>query len=324
MVLGIDISKRSFEVALLVGERVAQASFANDAAGFSALLAWLSQHHVERVHACLEATGRYGLGLATALCDAGHRVSLVNPRVIKAYAQVRLARTKTDRVDARLIADYCRRHQPRCWAPPDPARDRLRQVSRYLAGLTQQRQQERNRLQAGALDPLVEQALQDHLTFLDQQIVKLEAKRQQLLQAEPTLQQQHALLDSLPGIGPASATTLLAELPDVRLLARAADLVAYAGVDPSERQSGASVHPPTHISKQGNARLRTALFFPAMTAMTHCRVLQPFVQRLRQQGLARKAIIVAVMRKLLRWIYGVLKHQQPFDPAKVVPSGVAT
>jgi transposase len=313
--LGIDISKRTFEVALASGHTWLHADFANTPDGFVALQAWLATHSREPVHACLEATGRYGLALATALYEAGHTVSIVNPKIIKAFAATLMTRNKTDRLDARLIGHYGQLHQPPAWSPPDPARDRLRQLQRYATSLQKQRQAERNRLQAGPLDPFVANTIRDHLAYLDRQLSVIQAEIEAHLQAQPALQAQRALLDSLPGIGPKAAAQVLAEIPDVRRLDHAGQLVAYAGINPQQHQSGTSVRKRTTISKQGNARLRTALFFPAMVAMTHAKPLQPFVMRLRQQGLPPKAIILAVMRKLLRWIYGVLKHQRPFDPA---------
>lgn len=314
-VLGIDISKRWFDVALREGDTYGHARFANTDGGFAELSAWLEDQRVDTVHACLEATGRYGLAVTHWLHAAGHKVSVVNPKLIKAFAQTTMTRSKSDRIDARLIADYCHLYHPPLWAPPEPARDRLRQLTRYRTSLHKQRQAERNRLQAGAIDPLLQQLLQTHLAFLDEQLAALEAEIRAHLRAHPDLRQQQALLESLPGIGPVSAALALAELPDIRRLTHPGQLVAYAGVDPRQQRSGSSVRKRTVISKQGNARLRTALYFPAMTAMTHSPALQPFVQRLRQAGLAPKAIILAVMRKLLRWMYGVLKHHRPFDPA---------
>src|SRR5687767_5196920 len=103
--LGIDISKLKFDACLIPdGDRLRHRIFPNSPAGFAQLSAWLSKHQVERVHACLEATGAYGEALATYLHDAGHTVSVVNPAAIKAYAQSRLSRVKTDKADATLIA----------------------------------------------------------------------------------------------------------------------------------------------------------------------------------------------------------------------------
>src|SRR5436190_4115615 len=117
-VLGIDIAKAKFDVALRAPDgRVRRKSCANTPAGFRDLEAWLRRQEVTRVHACLEATGTYGEALATWLYDAGHRVSVVNPLVIHAFAASQLSRTKTDRTDAALIARFCATQDPSLWTP---------------------------------------------------------------------------------------------------------------------------------------------------------------------------------------------------------------
>lgn len=120
-VLGIDIAKAKFASALLTPDgKVRHKSCANTPAGFAELAAWLQRRDVAHVHACLEATGTYGEALATWLYDAGHVVSVVNPAIIHAYAQAQLARSKTDRMDAELIARFTATQQPPAWTPPAP------------------------------------------------------------------------------------------------------------------------------------------------------------------------------------------------------------
>jgi transposase len=116
--LGIDVAKAKFDAALLGEGKLAQRTFSMDPAGFAALESWIGEHGVEQVHACLEATGEYGAALALFLYESGHLVSIVNPARIAAYAKSRLARTKTDKSDAALIARFCAHEQPPVWTPP--------------------------------------------------------------------------------------------------------------------------------------------------------------------------------------------------------------
>ena len=116
--LGIDVAKAKFDAALLCEGKLAQRSFAMDPEGFTALGSWIHEHGVEHVYACLEATGEYGAALALFLYESGYLVSIVNPARIAAYAKSRLARTKTDKTDAALIARFCAREQPPIWTPP--------------------------------------------------------------------------------------------------------------------------------------------------------------------------------------------------------------
>ena len=131
----------------------------------------------------------------------------------------------------------------------------------------------------------------------------------------PHLKQQRDLLDTIPGLGELSIATLLAEVPNILAFETAAQLAAYVGVTPRQFRSGSSVHRPTHISKCGNARLRAALYFPAMVALRHNPVVRAFGERLKATGHTGKSIVVAAMRKLLHLIYGVLKSGLPFDPS---------
>lgn len=116
-ILRLDVGKRELHAILLQGDRSASKSVPNSSAGVKQLQTWLKNRKVERVHACLEATGGWSEEVALALCEAGHLVSLVNPARIKAFAQSEMLRTKTDRIDAALIARFCRMHEPEPWTP---------------------------------------------------------------------------------------------------------------------------------------------------------------------------------------------------------------
>jgi transposase len=130
--LGIDVAKAKFDAALLSEGKLAKRTFSMDSTGFTALGLWLHQQGVERVHACLEATGEYGAALALVLYEADHLVSIVNPARIAAYAKSRLARTKTDQTDAALIAHFCQTQQPPPWTPPEASVRELQALVRRV------------------------------------------------------------------------------------------------------------------------------------------------------------------------------------------------
>ena len=145
-ILGIDIAKLKFNVCLLnMGGKLKHKVFPNTEAGFQQLSAWLIKHQMERARACMEATGAYGEALALYLHKAGHQVSVINPAAIKAFAQSRLSRTKTDRVDAELIARFCQAQQPPAWTPPASEVRDLQALVRRLEALTEMRVAEENR-----------------------------------------------------------------------------------------------------------------------------------------------------------------------------------
>jgi transposase len=141
--LGIDISKAKFDVALLRADgKLRHRVLPNSQAGFQLLSEWLSKQKASPIHACMEATGTYSDALAYYLHAAGHIVSVVNPAVIKAFAQSQMSRTKTDKADATLIARYCQMHRPAAWAPPPPEISELQALLRRLEALIDMRQQE--------------------------------------------------------------------------------------------------------------------------------------------------------------------------------------
>jgi transposase len=312
--LGIDIAQASFEVALWQPGSLRQHHFANTAAGFRELSAWLAKQEAGPVQACLEATGVYGLELAHYLYRAGVPVSVVNPACIKAFAQSQLRRSKTDRVDALLIAQFCRTMQPRPWQPPAPEIAELQALARRLEDVQAMALQDRNRVQLPGAPPAVQASQETVLAMLKQEIKALQAQLKAHCQRYPDLQWKLELLRSIPGIGFITAVILLSEIVDLDHYRSARQLAAHGGLVPAHRCSGSSVHGKPRLSKRGNARLRKALYWPAIVAMRHNPLLAAFAQRLLARGKQKMVVIGAVMRKLLHQVYGILKSSKPFDP----------
>ena len=317
--LGIDISKSTFDVALLKGtKRAKSAKFANTPTGFAELSQWLQQQSVERIHGCLEATGIYGHELARYLYQQGHAVSMVNPARIKGYAKSQLSRTKNDRADAALIARFCRDLKPRQWQPTPEAVAHLQTLSRRLGALEEIMTGEKNRLQL-CTDCELKEDIEAHLAFLERQVATINRRLEAHLQAHELLTEQQRLLVSITGIGPTTALTILGEIGAIQHFGSARQLAAFAGLTPQEVQSGTSLRGKTRLCKLGNARLRKALYFPALVMIRRCPEIQAFRQRLLDAGKEKMQVVGAVMHKLIRVIYGVLKSGQEFDAAKLAP-----
>ena len=314
--LGIDIAKLKFNVCLSQQEgklKLRHKVLPNTRDGFEQLSAWLAKLGVDCVHACLEATGTYGDALATYLHQQGHVVSLVNPAVIKAYAQSQLSRTKTDKSDATVIAAFClERHLP-AWHPPAPELRDLQALVRRLEALQEMRTAEINRLAAGIAVEAVRASVEELIAHLSEQIRRTEALIHDHIDRHPGLKRQSELLDSIPGVGEATAAALLAEVSDFSQYKSARQVAAFAGLVPRERQSGSSVRGRVRLSKIGNARLRKALYFPAITALRCSPFFQAWVKGLRERGKCKMSVIGAAMRKLIHLAYGVLKTGKPFD-----------
>ena len=312
-ILGIDVGKHEMHAVLLQHERSTSKSVANSAAGFKQLQGWLRNRRVERVHACLEATGGWSEDLALVLHEAGHVVSLVNPSRIKSFARSEMLRTKTDLIDAALIARFCRMHAPEPWTPPALEVRMLQGLIRRYQSLVQMRTEEQNRLQAPMITSVVKASIEATLTQLDREIERVDHEIEQLFKQYPPLRRQRDLLTSIPGIGETTAARILGEMPNIAEFRDVKAVAAYAGLSPRHYESG-SIRRPTRIAKTGNANLRTALYFPAISAMRYNPLLRHFADRLRERRKSNMAIITAVMRKLLTLAYGVLKSGELFDP----------
>lgn len=319
--LGIDIAKQKCDVLVQWMGRKQAKVFSNDQAGWRNLEAWLKSLKIDQVHACLEATGRYSEGVALALHQAGHRVSLVNPAQIKHFARTKLGRNKTDTGDAAFLCEYCRLFDPAPWTPPSPALRDLRDLVRTREALAAARVEWTNRRGSGSFAAAADAAMAAVIAQLEEQVAAVERAIEQVIATDQDLKAKHELLVSVPGIGPQTAAVILSELPGPEVLRTAREAAAYAGLNPSLRQSGSSLDRPSRISRIGNATLRAALSFPALAAMRWNPLVMALRQRLIEQGRLRpKQIVAAAMRKLLHLCFGVLKTGQPFQPDWVTSS----
>jgi transposase len=317
--LGLDVGKNEVHAAILCGRDpafLAEKVFVNTQSGFLALMDWLKRLLPEQsnVHACMEATGSYSQPLAFFLHEKLACVSVVNPQCIKAFGQISLRRSKTDPADARLIASFCMKETPKAWTPPTPNQRRLQALARRLKSLQGQHAAERHRL-GQCHDKDVAADLRAHLLWLKNHQDKIEAQMRKIIAQDEKLTTQARLLESIPGIGRKSASLLLAEIHHPEEYQSARQLAAYAGLTPRHNQSGSSGSKTTPLCKIGSKRLRLILYFPAIVAIRHHPPARAFAERLRARAKAEMVIVCAVMRKLLHIVFGILKHQKPYNPA---------
>ena len=253
-ILGIDIAKQKFDVALLLDGKTKHKACKNSAEGFEILMIWLEKQGIQKVHACMEATGNYGEDLAIYLHEAGHTVSIVNPARIKGFGQSELIRTKTDKIDAALIARFCLAMKPGSWTPPSPDIRYMKALVRRVDSLIDMRSQEKNRLSTAHGHVIV--LIKEHIAYLDQEIEKIRKQIADLIGRNPHLKQRKELLDSIPGIGKATIPHLLAELNDLDKFTHVREVVAFIGLAPKETLSGSSIKGKPRLCKIGHARLR--------------------------------------------------------------------
>ena len=311
--LGIDVSKKTFDVALLREEKYKNKKFANTVEGFQQLQSWLNHQDVsiDHVHACLESTGIYSRGLATYLHDQGCQVSVINGAQVKGFAQGELSRTKTDKKDACVLARFCRAMNPPLWQPETREIRELKALVRRLEALLEMHRQEQNRLESA--DSVLLAELQSHIVDLE---VRMEQTRKAIddhIDRHPDLRQKRELLESIPGIGEKTSAAVLSVVADVRAFSSAKKLAAFCGLSPRERQSGTSIRGRAGMSKIGCRMIRKQLFFPAMVALQYNKALKDMRTRMLKDGKPKMLIIGAAMRRLVHIIYGVLKHKTPFN-----------
>ena len=316
LAIGIDVSKATLAVIRLAADgKLKSKSCPNTPAGHAQLLAWLAQQGPAPLAIGLEATGGYHDAVALVLHDAGHRVSVLNPAAVAAYAQSQLARTKTDQTDAARIAHYVQTQRPPVWTPPPVERRALQALVRRLDALQTMRIQELNRAEL-ASTPTVQASITATLAHLDAQIAALQAAIRAHFDDHPTLRADRDLLTSIPGIGETTAAVVLGELLDPHRFGSARQVAAFGGLVPRLRYSGTSVHHAGHLTKMGSSRLRHYLYWAAVTAMRCNPRFQRMAARLRAAGKVPLVIIAAIMRKLLELAFTLLRTGTPYDPAR--------
>ncbi len=314
--IGVDIAKDKFDVALLRDNvKPLHKIFSGNASGYKKFLHWLHKHSIKQPWVCLEATGHYSELLAEFLYEHQVQVSVVNPFQIKQFAKLKLTRNKNDILDARIIAEYATQWKPRAFIPRPPQQKQLRELIQLLETLKKQRVQLQNQL-TSVQDSVAKKIFKQQIKTLTRQIQSLETKIKCLAKADNDLSEKITALTEIKGIGELSALSILAYLPDISQFQNAKQLAAFIGVAPRQNQSGKFTG-ASYMSKLGNPRLRRAFYMPALSAKRHNEHLQPFVQRLEKNGLKPKAIVGAVMRKLVHIIFGMFKSHQPFNPALV-------
>lgn len=316
-VVGIDVSKAKLDIALLMNAKVKSKVLPNSAEGHKELLEWLgrSKAPLEELHVCMEATGVYYEAVALALADAGVNVSVVNPSCIKGFGHSENIRNKNDAVDAGLIARYCAAMNPTFWKPPSLEQRQLRAWALRVQALKDILQQEENRLEAHTISGMVDVAMnvKAHISWLTTEIKKLEKEINDHIDRHPGLKHDAHLIGSIPGIGTTTVARILGQLGDIRRFESAKAFAAFLGVTPKQRSSGSSIKGRTMISRTGNTSLRAALFMPSLVARRHNPILNKFAERLLAKGMAKKAVIGAVMHKLAHLIYGVIRTGKAFN-----------
>lgn len=313
IILGIDISKKQLDVALIKEGKLQNKIFTNCSQGFNQLDIWVKKCGDIEIFACMEATGFYGELLAEFLYSKGYNVSIVNPFCIKAYAQSKLSRHKTDKKDSSIIAEYALCQNPRLWKPYDHNSKELRELYRCSQALKVQLNEVTNHLENPTLSKIVIKTWRTLQLNIQKQIKEIEKSLIDLIARNDSLQQDYHNLQTIPGISKTTSIAIIAEVPNYSSFKNARQLAAFAGLTPKQRISGSSVRGKSKLSKIGSNALRKALYFPAIVAKKYNPIIRSFCNSLVDKGKHSMVIIGAAMRKLLHIIYGILKNKVPFN-----------
>lgn len=329
--VGLDVSKKVFDAGLARSDQhfpstslgeLPWRQFPRTPVGVKQFIAWLDSLAVASNHSdvrvVMEATGNYSVELAAwlTLQRACLAPAIEAPTRTAAYIKSLGLRNKTDGLEARALAFYGVERRPVAYEPLTPERQELREVTRCRDFLVRQQTALKNRQKEHSSADSVCRVEAKHLRQLAKDIEAFKKTMIRIIQQCPALKKDYDLLNSIDGVGPITAATVLAELGDLRRFTRARQLTAYVGVCPSIRESGSSVKGKTHMSKHGNARVRRVLYLSAMATLRKKgdTPIKDMQRRMCQNGMVPKAALGAAMRKQLCLMRAVVINETPFDP----------
>lgn len=323
--VGLDVSAKTFDTCFQLPGKAVPLShrFENTPEGRLSFLRNVKEYSScsGRARICFESTGTYSLDLALLLYQTeGVEVMVVNPHQMSQFRGAMAQRNKSDRTDAELALTFVQRMDFQPWQAPSRERRLLRQLGRRIADLIKLQTQEKNRRHAAQADEeasiLVLEDLEEGIAQIATRIERLRSEAVKVMEGSAELKRYYELILTVTGIGEASAISILSELLVLPADLKVKQWVAWAGLDPVIFESGTSVCKAPRLSRRGSTHLRAGLFMPARTAAIHDPHVRSFYGELKSRGKKPLQIYAAIMRKLLHAIFGMFKHDQPFDGAK--------
>jgi transposase len=303
--VGIDVAKDKFDVAysnLPKGK-----TFAYTKIGLKQFL--LSLKDSEDVFICLEATGGLERELVRTLQENGYPVAVVNPRQVRDFARASNQLAKTDQIDARIIAQFAEKMNPRITQPLTVPQQKLRDLTARRRQVSNMLVQEKNRL-GSTPDQEIRKMIQKIIKLCEKQLETIQAKQQRLIEEDEQMQAKARIITSVPGLGPASVSVLISELPELGNLNRQ-QIARLVGVAPTNRDSGTMRGKRT--TGGGRTAIRNALYMPTIVAKLHNSKIKTFYDRLVENGKPKMVAIIASMRKLLTILNTMIKEGKTWN-----------
>ncbi|AOW22059.1 transposase [Urechidicola croceus] len=307
-IYGIDISKNVFDV---YTQETGHHQFKNDEKGFVLFAKRLKKGSV----VVMEATGYYHYRLAQYLYKKGILVSVVNPLSIKRFIQMKLAKVKTDKSDAKAICEYGQSNELSMYTALTDVQSECLQLFRLLDTYLKKRTATKNKIHGekvlGEPSKYVFNSLKRDLKHLNKEVKGIEDRLLKLVKKEQ--QDQLTLLKSIPGMGMKTALFLIVVTDGFKKFDNASQLCSYVGITPTIRQSGSSVKGRSRISKVGNKKLRNLLFLCAFSACKYNKACREIYERIVNKGKSKKLALIAVANKLLKQAFAIAKSGNPYD-----------
>ncbi|EMT4244283.1 IS110-like element ISNgo3 family transposase [Neisseria gonorrhoeae] len=308
-IIGPDISKDTIDATLhKTNGSIHYIKFKNNDDGLKQFRLWIKGNRIRKVYIGMEATGIY-YEKAADMLSSYYTVYVINPLKIKDYGKSRFNRTKTDKADSNLIADYIKRHQDTLIPYQIPKNKALQKLINLKNQLQQQQKQIKNRLHSTEED-FIRNIHQDLIDTIQDKMEQIKIAISEQIKKQ-TDNNHYRNLQTIPSIGKDTASVLYAQLTE-KHFKTANQFVSYAGLSPAIIQSGTSVRGRGRLSRYGNRRLKSTLYMPALCAYRF-NAFPKLINNLKKAGKPKMVIIVAIMRKLAKPAYYIVKTGQPYD-----------
>lgn len=321
--VGVDVSKDTFDVAVLLEKeeldlrKIPVKNFCRMKQGVKSFFEWvdtLVQKHDE-FHVVMESTGKYSIELAAWIFEIcpSVKVSIINPAQANAFFKSLGLRNKTDKIDARALAIYARERNPHAYEPLPSHLAELQSLSRERDALMQMFVAEKLRAKEQNISKVVVRIQKKVIAHLERQLEKIKEEMKKIVKENENLSRDVRLLCTIPGVGEITAMVVLAELGDLRRFERSRQLSAFAGLSPKQISSGSSVRKRTRLCKQGNKRIRSALYMSTLSVIGRNNSFDDWYVKLVDKGKNKRVAMGGLMRKILVTMRAILISGQTYS-----------
>ena len=316
IILGCDIAKEKIDIAVMGKENsklLSERIYSNNLIGYKNIINQYSSIS-NNLHVIMEATGNYHIKFIDFLERNNIKFSVVNPLTIKRFAQMKMIRLKTDKVDAKTIAQYGVEQNPSEHKALTKPQKEIKSLRTVLSNLIKQRTMTKNLLHSQKLLSNINhesiKAIKFVLRTLDKQTKRLEKQIESLIKEH--YHEIYKNILSIKGIGPKTASGIIAYMGDLSNFDSYKQIGSYMGITPAIKESGNSLRKYSGITKQGNSNLRTLFYLAALSASKHNKACKELYERLLSKGKKKKTALIAVANKLIKQLFAIVKYNRTF------------